>query len=155
VNLSEVLATAIHPALALLPAKMETDAACVMLLAIGLQESRFEHREQVGGPAHGFWQFEKSGVAGVLGHSETAQYADLICAAQNVLPAIASVYVHLATDDVLAAGFARLLLWTDPAQIPTDADGAWRLYLRTWRPGKPRRETWDGFFAQARAAIGT
>ena len=28
-----------------------------MLLAIGLQESRFVHRRQIGGPACGFWQF--------------------------------------------------------------------------------------------------
>ena len=43
-------------------------------------------------------------------------------------------------DDVLAAAFGRLLLWTDPRAPPAvgDESGAWALYLRCWRPGKPR-----------------
>ena len=54
-------------------------------------------------------------------------------------------------DDVLAAAFARLLLFTDPAKLPKlgDADGAWQLYLRTWRPGKPHPHTWPDLYAQA------
>ena len=27
--------------------------------------------------------------------------------------------------------------------------GAWNLYIRTWRPGKPHRHTWDAFHQQA------
>ncbi len=40
-------------------------------------------------------------------------------------------------DDVLAAGLARLLLWSDSGRLSTvgDEQGAWNLYLRTWRPG--------------------
>lgn len=50
-TLSEIIKTAINPALALLPATMDTPEARIMLLAIGLQESRFEHRRQlVGNP---------------------------------------------------------------------------------------------------------
>ncbi|CAB3905984.1 hypothetical protein LMG3328_04544 [Achromobacter ruhlandii] len=43
-DLKEVVERAIEPALVLLPARMDTPAVRVMLLAIGLQESRFEHR---------------------------------------------------------------------------------------------------------------
>ena len=41
--------------------KFRSTAADVLLLAIGLQESRFEHRQQIGGPARSFWQFERGG----------------------------------------------------------------------------------------------
>ena len=69
-------------------------------------------------------------------------------------PTAPSVYSRLELDDVLAAAFARLLLWTDPARLPRtgDADAAWALYLRTWRPGKPHRQTWDALHAQAAQA---
>ncbi|WP_199533145.1 hypothetical protein [Thiopseudomonas alkaliphila] len=67
--LKNVIQTAIDPALALLPARMKSKKAVVMMLAIGLQESRFIHRRQIKGPARGFWQFEKGGgVYGVLNH---------------------------------------------------------------------------------------
>ena len=40
---------AITEALSLLPDRMASDEAIVMLLAIGLQESRFQHRRQLVG----------------------------------------------------------------------------------------------------------
>jgi hypothetical protein len=66
-----------------------------------------------------------------------------------------SVYARLDQDDVLAAAFARLLLWSDPASLPRigDAESAWALYLRTWRPGKPKRDSWDGLYQRAVAAV--
>lgn len=154
-TLADVLSSAIHPALVLFPSKMETDAACVMLLAIGLQESGFEHREQIGGPARGFWQFEKGGITGVLSHPTTSQYAEMVCAVRGVAPMLAPIYAELSRDDVLAAAFARLLLWSDAEPLPpiSDVDAAWALYLRTWRPGKPRRETWDAFYQRAVTAV--
>lgn len=50
-TLSKIRAQAITPALALLPARMSSQAAEIMLLAIGLQESYLTHRRQIGGPA--------------------------------------------------------------------------------------------------------
>ncbi|OMG90710.1 hypothetical protein [Achromobacter xylosoxidans] len=50
-TLDTIVTDAINPTLALLPAAMDTPAARVMLLAIGLQESRFVRRRQIGGPA--------------------------------------------------------------------------------------------------------
>ena len=84
--LDAILRTAINPALGMLPAKMDTDAARVMLLAIGLQESRFEHRRQMGnGPARGFWQFEKGGgVKGCVQHPSSAHHLRQLCAARGV-----------------------------------------------------------------------
>ncbi|MDU4255783.1 hypothetical protein [Pseudomonas sp.] len=123
-DLREVRRSIIEPALLLLPAKMESPQAIVMLLAIGLQESRFTYRRQMGnGPAKSFWQAEQGGgmVTGLLRY-RVDSVRDL------------NAIEH---DDILAAGLARLLLYTDPARLPAlgDESGAWDLYLRTWRPG--------------------
>ncbi|NMK45511.1 hypothetical protein [Achromobacter sp. Bel] len=156
-TLSEIIKTGIDPALVLLPAQMDTQAARLMLLAIGLQESRFIHRRQVRGPARGFWQFEKGGgVRGVLTHSASRDHAYGICAARGVEPVATSVYAALEFDDVLAAVFARLLMWTDGWRLPDvgDVQGGWELYIRTWRPGKPHAKTWPALYAQAVAELG-
>lgn len=154
---------AILDALCLLPSKMRSREAQVMLIAIGLQESRFKYRRQlVGkpaqpvGPATGFWQFEKNGgVKGVLTHPSTSKIARDLCDVRGVAADPLAVWDALQRDDVLAAGFARLLLWTDPKPLPRigDADGAWALYLRTWRPGKPHPETWSALYADAVRAV--
>lgn len=155
-DLDAITDAAILPALALLPPAMNTPQARVLLLAIGLQESRFQHRRQIGGPARGFWQFERNGgVRGVLMHPASREDALRICAARHVAPVSATIHAALETDDILAAAFARLLLWTDPQRLPAagDADGAWALYLRTWRPGKPHPQTWPALYAQALSAM--
>lgn len=141
----------IADACAFLPPGMTSAAAEVMLLAIGLQESRLQYRRQVGGPARGLWQFERGGgVAGVLRHPASREHALKVCDARRVAPVPEQVYQRLEHDDVLAAAFARLLLWTDPQPLPGigEVGKSWELYLRTWRPGKPHRHTWDAFYAQ-------
>ena len=151
-TLSRIREQAIAPALALLPARLSGAQAETMLLAIGLQESRFRHRRQIGGPARGWWQFERGGgVAGVLRHQASREHAVRVCDARHVAPVAEQVYQRLEHDDVLAAAFARLLLWTDPRPLPAQGEvtAAWDLYLRTWRPGKPHRHTWDALYAQA------
>ena len=47
IPLTRVLADMVEPAFRELPARMASDEARVMLLAIGLQESRFVHRVQM------------------------------------------------------------------------------------------------------------
>lgn len=156
-KLAEVDVSILTPALALLPPRMDSPAARVMLLAIGQQESRFVYRKQVGGPARGFWQFEEGGgVKGVLTHPATASLAAKLCDERKVILNRASVYAKLALDDLLAAGFARLLLFSDPRALPsvTDAQAAWECYIRNWRPGKPHRDTWDRFHAAACVELG-
>ena len=155
-DLRSVRRSIIEPALSLLPAKMESPQAVVMLLAIGLQESRFEYRRQMGnGPAKSFWQAEQGGgmVTGLLRYRVEA-IRDLVtwlCAGRGVVPAAPDVWNAIEHDDVLAAGLARLLLYTDPARLPAlgDEAGAWDLYLRTWRPGKPRPKEWPENYAAA------
>lgn len=160
-DLKAMIDIAIIPALTLLPARMDTDEARVMLVAIGLQESRFVHRRQIGGPARGFWQFEKGtrasrgGVWGVYLHPASKDHLAVLCKARSVTCDPDAIYAALEYDDVLAAGVARLLLWTDPKALPAigDADAGWALYLGTWRPGKPHPQTWPVLYAQAVAAL--
>lgn len=136
----------------LLPCKFDGAAARAQLLAIGLQESGFERRQQVGGPARSYWQFEQGGgIQGVLSHPATSGYARAFCGLRAVAPVASDVYGAFLSDDLLACAFARLLLWTDAAPLPAlgDRQGAWDYYQRNWRPGKPHREHWDAHYAEA------
>lgn len=148
----------IPAAMRVLGEKYDTVEARAMLLAIGLQESRFTHRAQVRGPARGFWQFEAGGVSGVLTHKASSapalealallQYADL---GEPLRATAIRVHGIIEHNDVLAAVLARLLLWTLPGSLPKagQAEEGWRAYTSAWRPGSPHRETWDSFFAEA------
>ena len=139
-------------------------AAEAMIVAIGLQESRFTARDQIVagkapgqvGPATGFWQFEKAGgVRGVMRHPASRGIAQQMVEAAGVAwdeDAIWRVFARPEGDE-LACAFARLLLLTDaqplPAPVEGGEDAAWAYYLRNWRPGKPHPETWGGFWRQA------
>ena len=160
--LDAILRSAINPALSMLPTKMDSDAARVMLLAIGLQESRLKYRYQrtrdpyTKGPARGLPQFERGGVAGVMNHRASREHAEAVCKALGVPFDSTLIHARMEFDDILAMAFARLLLWTDRRPLPgVDAshDEAWDQYIRCWRPGKPHRETWDEFHDQARAQV--
>lgn len=152
-TLEETIMLAYLPAVKIINIR-DSASARVMLLAIGLQESLFEYRRQMGnGPAMGFWQFERGGgVRGVLHHPASKDRAAWLCAARDVEPVPTPVWLALQRDDVLAAGFARLLLWTDAAPLPgvDDEAGAWAYYLRNWRPGKPHPKTWPKYHKLAR-----
>ena len=167
-KLSDVVEKAIKPAMAMLPARMRSREAVVMLLAIGLQESLFRYRRQIKGPARGFWQFEYGGgFKGVFAHRASKQHAEQLATSRghfkylDLRANLRHAYDQLEHDDVFAASIARLLLWTDPKALPplNDVDGAWQLYLRTWRPGAYTRGTaeqkaalrkkWGTYYAQA------
>lgn len=151
---NDALTSAIQPAFRMLPDGMDTPLARIMLLAIGLQESRFLYRKQINGPARGFWQFEKGGgVKGVMRHPSSGPMALVVCSALDIRFDETIIYNRLAVDDVLGAAFARLLLWTDPRAIPDNADDAWSMYVRNWRPGKPHPETWPDFYRQSTKAV--
>lgn len=140
-------------AFTLLPTEMNTPKARALMLAIGLQESRFKHRRQLGpGPARGWWQFERGGgVKGVLTHAVTAPIITPIVKTFCYEPTPAVCHLAIEHNDVLACIFARLLLWTVPLPLPEpDEDAhAWAVYIEGWRPGKPHRPTWRRFFEQA------
>lgn len=138
-------------AFAMLPPRMNSISAVAQMLATGLQESEFLVRVQHGnGPAHSYWQMERGGgVKGVLTHPATNAYALEVCRACAVDPTPEAVWDRMATDDVLGAAFARLLLWTSPHPLPgpDDAEAAWRMYAdELWRPGKPHHDTWGQNF---------
>lgn len=162
-ELHEVISTAIAPAMGLLRGVPDSKESRCLLLAIGLQESRFEHRRQMGnGPARGFWQFErgtaasKGGVWGVFLHPASGKLLRALAEQRGCPPSPSNIWEAIEHDDTLAAGLARLLILTDPLKLPAlgDVDGAWRLYAdRCWRPGKPHPKTWPGYYAQALEAV--
>ena len=131
------------------------------LVAIALQESgpalraRYQHSPATTpGPARGFWQFEQGGgTAGVLNHAACRTLANLLCEHCIVVPARAAVWRALEGHDVLAVGFARLLLWSDPRALATTESGAWEYYLRNWAPGKPHPSVWPRNWRTAAAAV--
>ena len=162
-NLDQVISEILNPGLAQLPLAMDSPKARLMLLTIGQQESKFQDRAQVlngggKGPARGFWQFERGGgVKGVMNHHATTGHAFRLCQERGVPWDAAAIWAKLETDDLLACGFARLLLYSDPKPLPAidAANAAWDLYAeRTWRPGKPHRSTWNAYHDKARAALG-
>ncbi len=144
-KLADVLELAYLPAIAIIGVK-DSPQARVMMLSIGLQESRFQYRRQMGnGPAKSFWQFERGGgVLGVLNHPASKGKAADLCRARGVAPDSMYVWNKMEFDDVLGAGLARLLLLTDPKPLPRidDTQGAWAYYVNNWRPGKPHIGTW-------------
>jgi hypothetical protein len=129
-----------------------SDTATQMLLTIALQESALKHRVQRlnsgnPGPARGWWQFERmGGVAGVMQHPSSSKLARALCESCLVPFTSADIWRCLEGHDVLATGFARLLLWTDPRPLPKNAHAGWDYYMDNWRPGKPHPAKWPGYW---------
>lgn len=159
-----LLRTAIIPALSDLAERgiPDTTDARRFLLAIALQESALNHRRQVvsagleNGPAASFWQFEQGGgCKGVLNHELTARRMLEICEAYNVIPTPAGLWEAMRYHDIVAAAAARLLIYTLPFKLPLTAADGWDQYLRAWRPGKPKQDTWNKNWVQAGAVVGS
>lgn len=166
-TLAEITRRGLDPAFKLLPAKMDTLDARAIELTIALQESQLRDRRQLikvrragqmvtvaEGPAKSFWQAEVGGglVSGVLRHPATKEYAQAVYQARHVKPNPTAIWNAIENDDVLAAALARLLIFTDPQPLPRlgDSRGAWALYAeRLWKPGKPKPETWPGYYREA------
>ena len=149
---------AIDDALKLLPPKLTSQEARVMLLAIALQESGCATRCQANnGPAHSMWQGEVTGgmCYWIFRHPATKTLAPALCAACRCSPLAHDVWTRIESDDVLAAGLARLLLLSDPKLLPAigDESAAWDYYQRNWKPGKPHPGRWSGNYRAALAAL--
>lgn len=151
----------ISPAMGYLPLNWDNARARVMLVAIGLQESGFKHRYQVidandpsrKGPARGFWQFERTGgVRGLMRSQRTSGLIYRLLEDRKVPWDETLVWEALEFDDILAAAFARMLLWSDPSTLPltTATNEAWDIYINAWRPGKPHKDKWAANHKQAR-----
>jgi hypothetical protein len=151
----DVLKNNIIPAaLSLLPPKMNSPEAKALLTAICLQESGFKHRQQVGGPAKGLWQWELPQVGLVLRHDVVGPLARDVLAALVYTEGSSpheSIHDAMQHNDILQCAFSRLLLWPDAAPLPKQGDvqGALATYLRVWRPGKPHPEKWPANWAAA------
>ena len=157
-RLTNIVETAVDLALALLPKAMNTPQARVLMLATGLQESRFEFRRQLGnGPARSFWQFERGnsasrgGVWSVYLHPDSKDLLAKLCLDRDCAFDPLAIWERIENDDVLAAGLARLLLWTSVKTLPMlgEVNAAWLYYLDCWKPGKAKPDTWPALYAQA------
>lgn len=148
---------AVDQAFALLPGKLDSKQVRIQHAAIGFQESGFLARRQVitvtrdgkkqnvpEGPAVSFWQFERGGINGVINfyRNDVQKWARAVCQARGVPFELEAVWSAMQTDDVLGAAFARLLMFTDAAPVPTTPVDGWLMYLRTWRPGRPHPDKW-------------
>lgn len=141
----------IPAALSMLPQRMDSLEARAMLIAIGMQESRFKYRRQFRGPALSFWQAEATGgFRGILDHPLTGELARGVLAAMAYGEPDITDFRALEDNDILACVGARLLLWTHPRPLPEgNAGEAWQQYRECWRPGKEHRESWDAFYLDA------
>lgn len=168
---------AIDDALMLLPKKMrkpeQRHTILKNLLAINLQEDPKRYGYQVvrrteytleqnyidnpkwaKGPARGVYQFEqKGGVRGVMRHRATHSYAEDLAEELGVLYDEKAIWLALEKNLVLASGFARLLLWTDPKPLSDKPELAFETYKRVWRPGaytngtlETRKQLQDKFY---------
>lgn len=151
-----ILQNAIDPAHRLLKTFdiLSDQRARLWSLTIAGQESHWKHRRQVGGPARSYWQGELTGgMILVLRHPATKRAAEGLVKTLDVgepnlstfvFPTDRTVYEAIAWHDVLAAGLARLLLFSDAAALPNmdDVAGGWTYYKRVWGPGAPHPETW-------------
>lgn len=143
-------------------------AARRFLTAAAVQETGLAHRAQVvagnpaaAGPARSWWQVEQPTVGLLLRHPLSGDRLRSLCAAAWVRPEPDDIWRAIEGHDPLACGVARLLLLTDPAEIPATEAAAWSCYAeRLWRPGawhrgtEPQRAALRAKWAQAwRAAV--
>ena len=135
----------------LLPEKLDSKEAKAMLITIAMQESRWDERRQIGGPARGFFQFEFNGVKGVLNHKATQPLIFSVLDRLDYDHTPATSFNAIEHNDVLAFAYARCLLWSLPQPLPIQGefDESWQQYIDAWRPGKPHRPSWNAFYGKA------
>jgi hypothetical protein len=132
-------------AMLLLPPAMDSIRARAQVLKIGLQESRYATRFQMGGgPARSYWQFETGGIKGIFTHRLTKDLVKNVCKQLGVPHSILSIYSAMGHNDVLGAAMARINLWWHAQPLPQIADeqGSYRYYIDCWNPGKPKPDKW-------------
>ena len=153
--LEAILDEIIEPGLALLPPALVSDEAAVLLLATGLQESRFVYRRELGGQGLGFWRLSGSMMTQVLQHPQTARLAQRLCEAAGIECRARTLHAALEFNDGLAAAFARLLLLSAGQGLPPCGrpEQAWLLYLRLWQPQHPSHLSWAPLYRHACHAV--
>lgn len=152
-----VLNYVLPAAYSLLPEIMHSPRSTAMLLAIGLQESEFASRRQKGGgPARGLWQFEQAGIRGVLQHRASKPLIEQALAELHYRPTVGECHTAIEHNDILAAVFARCLLFTLPDPLPDRGEpgAGWEQYRAAWNPGKPKPGKWQANFGAAWDCLG-
>lgn len=144
----------IRAALAYLPERMCTKNAIALLIATGMQESRFVYTRQINGPARGYWQFESGGgLIGIMSHVSSKDHLKNVTKRFDLPWDRTTLFKRIEEDRLFAAICARLLYFTDRMEIPAatyeNEQEAWVYYIRNWRPGKPRRSSWHRFWRMA------
>jgi hypothetical protein len=135
------------------------DRARLMLLAIPGQESAWRNVAQAGGgPGVGPYQFEPETCDELLINAASRPMMHAIATALGIATGEldgAAFYDRIINDTRLAVALARLDLFCDPHSLPaiSDQDGSWRMYLRVWRPGKPKPSAWAKNYKAAMSAI--
>ena len=135
-----------------------TDEARVLLMAIAGQETGWDVRLQQGAPqlGRGFWQFERNGCSALATNQASSDKLTALLDGLEIPVVLPTIHEAVAWNDPLAVGMARLLLWCDPAPLPIvgDPEQSWEMYLRCWRPGKPRPDDWPTNYDAAMEACG-
>jgi hypothetical protein len=130
---------------------MDSIEAKAMMFAIPMQESRWDARRQIGGPARGFAQFELPGIRGVLNHKASGPLIRSVLDRLDYDYKPETSFTAIEHNDVLCLAYMRCLLFTLPDALPErgETEEAWEQYLESWRPGAPRHATWADFYKQA------
>lgn len=134
------------------PIAPPTPEAQILLLAIGITESNFSTRMQVGGPAVGFWQFEMGGGCAEFELSPKLTRFRAAALELGFKSDRGATYRSLQSGaDHLACLMARSLIWLQPDPLPSLGDPveAYRQYLLRWRPGKPSMKRFLAAHARA------
>ena len=142
--------------------KFMSPAGVAMMIAIGLQESDFLHRQQlignhrswwqsINGPAVSFWQDELPTISLVLNHGRIGPMFREVLSMLGYPAEPKVIFEALKHNDLLAVAFNRLLLFTYPGPLPAehDIEEGWKQYVWCWRPGKPKPERWASRYARA------
>lgn len=117
----------------------------VLLLAIAIQESGLTHRRQIGGPARSWWQIEPPTCADCLDRCPP------VLGFARELGLYPNIENALELSDLFACAVAAGILRLTPGRLPDVGDeaGAWKYYIKAWRPGKPRPERWAEAYREA------
>jgi hypothetical protein len=150
------LAAIIRPTLAFLGPPYAGEPAEVMLLAIALQESGLATREQMGGPAHGLWQFELATATNDFVVAGRTFFKNIVESLGFKLNPFTLWDAIAAGADQLACVLARERLYRmvdAPLPAVGDQGEAWRQYVQAWGPGRPSEGRWAVCYPEAVAAL--
>lgn len=170
--IEHLLRFAFPAAYALLPPALESKAATVLVLAIGIQRTGLSERRQRGtasNRARSFWSFDHGetlrvgatgGLAAVLMHPVSGPLLKKVLAAlqypvdptQEVLRVLMMAIEH---NDVLAVACAILALQTLTESLAPlgDAAGAYRNFAEAWQPGRMLATDWQANYDTAYKAV--